>query len=239
MRPHSTTLIGLLFFSALFASAQSGWSPYYKDNSDWWSGLRTIDSDTNIKTLPREPATSNFRILEIDLGKDTFAKAKAKLGKATEVQRGDAALGRDQICYVSSDAEEKVHLIFEQGEIDFSYYLFVGGADWNGSDQCATSKLISRNLAVASGLHLGQTPAEIMAILGKPSLRRKDELLYSFMVEKKTSRKDLEQASKNNPEMSDEDFHKNYDFYTLSVGIDAKFKDNKLIYLTVSKSEAT
>jgi hypothetical protein len=237
MRLHSPPLVGLLLLSALFASAQSNSSAYYKDNSDWWSRFDFTDSDVAVKSQSREPAASNFRILGIDLGEDTFAKAKAKLGAAAEIQRGDASEWRNQLCYVSPEAGEKVHLIFEQGEVDYSYFLFAGGRDWHGSDQCAPSKLVSKSLTVASGLHLGQSPAEVIAILGKPNLRRKDGLIYSFEIEKKASSKDLEEAKKNNPGMSEEEIRQNFGSYTLGVGITVKFQDDKLIYLAVSKSE--
>ena len=121
--------------------------------------------------------------------------------------------------------------------MSFSYYLFLGGPDWSGSDSCAPSKLVTKSSALASGIHLGQSPAQILAILGKPSLHRRDELIYSFMAEKKNSAESLELVRKNNPGISEDDLHKNYNSYTLGVDIDAKFKANKLIYLAISKSE--
>jgi hypothetical protein len=237
MPSHTNMLTAMLALSALLACAQSTVSS--RDNSDWWSALRTIESDedSSVKTQSREPAASNFRILGITLGDDAFVKAKKRLGEAAEIHRGDAALGRNQLCYVSTSAAEKIHLIFEQGEVNFSYYLFVGGPDWNGSESCVPSKLVTKHTAPASGLHLGQSPAQVLAILGKPSLRRKDELIYSFMVEKKNSPESLEVVRKSKPGISEEDLHKNYDSYTLGVDIDAKFKANRLIYLAVSKSE--
>jgi hypothetical protein len=104
-------------------------------------------------------------------------------------------------------------------------------------DRCTPSALVSGNLSTASGLHLGQSPAEVIAILGKPSRRGKNELLYSLHVKKKNSPEDLQRAREANPNMSDTEFHENYDFYDLGVGILAKFANARLTYLSISKSE--
>lgn len=229
-----------MFFLYLFAlGAQTIPLASRGDNSDWWSTLRPSAPDEEVNVLKREPAAYNFRILGIELDPDLLEKSAAKLGKATKVTRGDASLGREQACYVSAGNSEKVHLIFEQGEVLSSFYLFVRGADWDGSDQCVPSKLISANLATASGLHLGQTPSQVLAILGKPSVRRRDNLIWSFSVKKKTTPEDLKEARRHNPQMSDEDFHANYDFYDLGVGIDARFVHSRLVYLAISKAETT
>jgi hypothetical protein len=210
---------------------------YTGDNSDWWSVLRTDDSDESMTFQKREPAASNFRILTISLGEDMFKQAAAKLGAAGKIQRGDAASGREQACYVSPGNSKLVHLIFEQGEVNYSFYLFADEPDWQGSEKCLPSQLISRGLSTASGLHLGQTPSEVRAVLGKPSVRRKNQFIYSFLVKKRTSVKDLKEARIHNPEMSDQEFHANYNFYDLTVGIDARFADSKLSFLAVSKAE--
>jgi len=166
-----------------------------------------------------------------------FTRAATKLGKATMVQRGDASTGRQQVCYASLGAQEQVHLIFEQEEVGYTFYLFTDGPAWEGADRCVASNAISRSLATASGLHLGMTPAQVIAIIGKPTKRRENELVYSFSIRKKTSAKDLEEARERNPEMSEKEFQANYGHYDLGTGIVAKFVDSKLTYLAVSKVE--
>jgi hypothetical protein len=226
-------LLAQVLSSDLKASPQG----YTGDNSDWWSVLRTDDSDESMTFQKREPAASNFRILAISLGEDMFKQAAAKLGATEKIQRGDAASGREQACYVSPGNSKRVHLIFEQGEVNDSFYLFADGPDWQGSEKCLPSQLISRGLSTASGLHLGQTPSEIMRILGKPSVRRKNELIYSFLIKKRNSAKDLKEARIRHPEMSEQEFHANYDYYDLTVGIDGRFVHSKLTFLAVSKTE--
>ncbi len=209
------------------------------DNSDWWSTSRSSDSGEEIKTQERELASPNFRVLGVTtLGDSMFSRAASKLGKATTVERGDASTGRRQVCYSSPGPQEKVHLIFEQGEVGYTFYLFADGPAWEGADRCVASNAISRSLATASGLHLGLTPTQVIAILGKPTRRRENELVYSFLIRKKTSPKDLKDARERNPEMSEKDFQANYGYYDLGTGVVAKFSDSKLTYLAVSKVES-
>ncbi len=143
-------------------------------------------------------------------------------------------VSRQQACYVSAQDGTKVHLIFERGEVDFTYYLFVDGPDWDGSDRCVRTNLISRSLATASGVHLGQTPSQVIAILGPPSRRGKYELIYSLNVRKKNSPEELRRLRENSPQLSDRDFHNNYDFYDLGAAFFAKFVDSKLTYYSAS-----
>lgn len=221
-------------------AAQNSLPPdYYPDNSDWWSGLNPTrpDFDQAIKPQERELPSAKLCILGIRLSDKMFDRAAAKLGKAQILQRGDASGGRSQACYVSGTGSEKVFLIFEQGEVDFTFYLFSDSRPWNGRDRCTPSPLVSYALTTPLGVHLGQSPAQVVAILGKPSARHRDELTYSLHARKKNSAEDLQIARKNNPEMSDADFHSNFDFYELGVGIDARFTTSKLTYLSVSKSE--
>jgi hypothetical protein len=212
------------------------------DNSDWFSDLAKPDSDADppIPTQERELAPPNFRILGSALNEKMFNVAAIKLGKAQVVNRGDASSGRSQACYVSAtkdEKEEKVHLVLEQGEVRFGFYLFSGGPDWHGSDRCTSSNLVSRGLATASGLRLGMTPSQVIAILGKPSTRDKAELIYSLHVTKKLSAKERVEARRYHADLTDEDFEANYGSYDWSAGIDAKFTDSKLTFMSVSTAE--
>jgi hypothetical protein len=65
------------------------------------------------------------------------------------------------------------------------------------------------------------------------------EVIYSFLVTKRTSPRDLKEARDRNPVMSEKDFLANFGHYGLGTGIVAKFVDSKLTYLAVSKVEST
>ena len=212
---------------------------YGHDNSDWWSLLRDLDSESGVKVQTREFPPATFTILGIPLGKTQFTRAVAKLGAARTIQRGDAATGREQLCYVSQGNGEKVHLVIEQGELESVFYLFVGGPDWYGSDRCVQSTLVRRDVATGVGLRLGQSPAEVIAILGKPTKLAPSQMIYSFSVKKRTSPQDLADARRRNPEMSEKQIQDDFGAYYLGAFVLAKFEAGKLTYLAVSKGEST
>ncbi len=212
---------------------------YRADNSDWWSMLRSLEGDQSIRTQERELPATNFRLLGIEVGDKMFAEAEAKLGKATHVVRGDAGTAREQVCYVSAGDGEKLYLVFEQGEVESGFYLFNRGPDWSGSDQCAPSKLITKSISSSSGLRLGLTPEQVVAILGRPSKHRSGEWVYSLHAAKKTSAEDLKKARQNNPGMSEKEIQENYSSYDLNVAVRLKFENSKLTYMSISKSETS
>jgi hypothetical protein len=217
------------------AGTQADSPGYTSDNSDWWSYTRIPDADEESISQHREPPASTFQILGFKVD-DAFGKVAAKLGKATIIERGDASTGRSQICY-SSPGEHKTYLIFEKGEVNDAVYLFSRGPDWKGRDLCVDSSVVTKNLSTASGLHLGQTTAEVRAILGKPSVATANKLVYSLGVEKKTSAADFEKLKRQNPGLSQDELHQNYDSYTLGVYIESRFLSGKLTYLAISKTE--
>lgn len=185
------------------------------DNSDWWSLTRKVEGP-DIEPQKRVPPDSNFSILGVALGDPQGVQLAAKLGKAAIVGRGDAATARAQLCYVSVASSSPVHLVFEEGEVDYAFYLFSGGPDWQRSNLCARSSLISLSLKTGSGLALGQTRSQVEAILGKPTTVWKNRLIYFGVVHVKP---------------------KNGESYDLTSYIEARFSDGKLNYLGVMKTE--
>src|SRR5215467_6799258 len=117
-------LLLFLGFSSAWPVIQENDVVSLPDNSDWWSQNRTSEPD-EVQPKEREFPGSAFRVLGVNLGEKMFSQASSRLGKATPVQRGDASTGRLQACYVSLGGQKNVHLIFEQGEVNFAFYMFV------------------------------------------------------------------------------------------------------------------
>ncbi len=210
---------------------------HLEDNSDWWSLTREDADAERITFQERELPRTNFQILGLNLDERLMDRAMGKLGVATAVERGDASTARHQLCYVSIGEVTNTYLIFETGEVNYTFYLFSRGSAWNGNEKCFATKALSSKSSTASRLRLGLAPDQVIAILGEPSIRRKDELSYYLHTRKKTSEADLERMRQQNHEMSDKEFISNYGFYDLTAQIVLKFKDSKLAYLAVSKLE--
>ena len=192
---------------------------------------------SEVKPSAKDVSEGNFRIGGVTLDDAPFfEQVENRFGNAQSVSRGDASTGREQICYSSSD-DSDIHLIFEQGEVQFSFYLLADGPSWGGSDLCVKSPLVSKKLKTGVGLQLGMTPSQVEAVLGKADINEHNIIRYIRQLPKKTPPEQLAQFRNDHSYMSEKDFHANYDFYTLSVYVEARFADSKLKYLVVSKSE--
>lgn len=221
----------------LFALASRLALAQHMDNSDWWSLLRE-DTPREVKPSNKDLDERNFRIAGISLDSKMFERAAATLGKGKEVERGDASTGRHQVCYESTAGPKKVYLIYEFGEVEETFYLFRAGQDWEGSGFCFGSKRVTARLSTPSGLRLGLTRSELKGILGPPDFENDDRNVYFRRIERKTSPEEFVQMRKDYPgQLSDEEAHKQFDYFTVDMYIAAKFSQSKLIYLAVSRLE--
>jgi hypothetical protein len=217
-------------------SKQAEATVHLKDDSDWWSITKGFEHGENVKSQERELPPGSFQIVGVKLGDELLADAQERLGPATAVERGDAGEWRRQICYVVAGESANTYLIFETGEIDRAFYLF-NGAPWKGQDSCSATNLVPGKLATGSGLHIGESPAEIIAMLGKPSGQREGELVYLVEYRKRNSAEELKELRKKVPAMSDEEFAKSLAVADLTAIVVLKFAESKLNYIAVSKSE--
>ncbi len=236
--PLLKSLSSLLFLlttaSISFSQSNADRKPSY--DSDWWSIIRENSNPENLKPEEKGVAESNFKILGVILGSDDLDAIQRKLGTADVRGRGDAATGRLQICYLSADG--KTYLTFETGEVESGFYLFKGGPKWDGMEACAKSRTGTAEWKTMSGLHLGQSQTDVHAILGKPTaLLKNGAWIYFRQVQKRTPEADLARLRKNYPNLSDKEFHADYDFYYLTIDIRTKFANNHLVYLGICKSE--
>jgi hypothetical protein len=240
-RYHPTRIHTTLFLYALIGCATAQTTPVRMDSSDWWSYTRQEELPTKQPSQPvkfqnRKPAEANFRVAGIRLGETwDFSIVRSKFGDATEIQRGDAASGRNQICYSSSTGN--IHLIFELGEVDAVVYLFEDGPTWNGREVCATSKAVSEQTSTDSGLRLGLQPEQVIRILGDPNIATSKKLVYYFGYKEKTAPKALAEFRAEHPNMTDSEFRKNYEYFDGEAYLEARFTSGKLSYLAISTSE--
>ena len=225
----------------LAAFARPG-NRYVRDSSDWWSIPRREEVPAaipKIKPGNKPLAANNFEIAGVPLGQKQFAQLAKKFGRAEEIQRGDAASGREQVCYRSSEGFPVVHLIFEFDEVSANFYLFEGGADWSASDACRKSDLVSNALSTRSGLKLGIDRAQVESILGPPDAVKGDQLFYSREVKRRTTPEAFDQMRRDYPaKMSDSEAHQKFDYVDEGVRIEIHFQGSRLVFLAASKDIA-
>jgi hypothetical protein len=120
----------------LLSSWSFGQAVRMDDQSDWWSIPNESSQEPQMKVRGEALATENFQIAGVSLENDNPQQVEAKLGKAKPVQRGDASTGREQLCYVSGTAREKLHLIFDTAKSIRPFICFLAaqpGKEWNAA----------------------------------------------------------------------------------------------------------
>jgi hypothetical protein len=208
-----------------------------RDHSDWWSILNENSRGPNIKPSGMDLDARDFEIAKLHLGRIGFDVIETELGRTAHISRGDASTGREQACFRSANDREPVYLIFEFGEDQSSFYLFSDGAPWKGQSFCTRSKRVFKELSTASGIRLGLTSEEFKAILGKPDGIVGDKVVYSRQVKRKSTLERFQRQRKEYPEtLSERQAHEKFDFYTVSIYIEARFTNSRLSYLVVSTS---
>ncbi len=180
---------------------------YLHDNSDWWSEIpdEAAAAQPTVKFTKSEPQSGNFRILGLSVWGIMVHWPQAvvhALGRADIVERGDASVGRAQVCYESAEASDGAKLIFEQGECAQGFYLIRDGEPFVGSDRCVPSALVTRKLRTPTGLGIGLTRAEVVKVLGRPSGRKGDSLIYSYRIKMKKTKEQIEAEHHDAPEFT-------------------------------------
>ncbi len=230
--------LGLFVFlcASMIAAAQS---VRLNDDTDWWSlnNPHSIQPDVDAKGSKKDITAGMFEIAGVVVGSGQFSKLAAKMGKAQIVERGDAAYGREQVCYVAAGGPAKVYLVFEYGEDQSEFYLFSDGATWTGQNLCVRTKLVSMSLETRSGLRLGLSRAKVELILGKADAVSDTSLVYSREVWKKTTPAQFATLRRDYPgHLSDPAAHKEFDYIPVDIYIEARFGKSGMNYLAVSRS---
>jgi len=192
----------------------------------------------------RELAGTNFRVAGVDLAanEEVLTQAARIFGKVPTVVTGDASTANERACYRSVEMNNAAYLLFDRGEVSPSFTLTSSGTVLNPKQVCLRTSKIARNTTTEAGLRLGQTPDQVIAVLGLPTTRHRnvqahrEEMAYELDAKEKTARDDLAKLLEQNPNMPPKEFHENYDFYNLSVSIHATFTYDRLTYLKVDWS---
>jgi hypothetical protein len=191
-----------------------------------------------------ELATGHFQIAGVDLTfeEDVFKQAARVLGPVQIRSTGDAADADGRVCYRPTDKDDATRLYFHAGEVTEWFVLSSATPASERTDVCRPSSKVSKSLSTASGLHLGQTVKQVIAILGLPTRRSHDAktgfdaMTYEFETRKKASISEMAAARKANPGMTEEKLLESYGYDDLEESIELKFSEGLLTELNVSWS---
>jgi len=197
-----------------------------------------------IRVQRGELPKGNFQIAGIDLAahKEVLDQAVDSLGKTATHASGDASTALEEACYQSSDRNDGTLLIIQRGEVSPSFVLAADRSYWKWSTPCRRSTKVTRQISTASGLRLGLTQEQVIAVLGLPTSRMQnhklhsDSISYDFEMRKRTSQTWLMRSRRQHPEMSEKELEQNYGHYDLWESINAEFVNNSLVTLVVNWS---
>lgn len=152
------------------------------DDSDWWS-LSSIHNEykQDGKTLWQQPSPLVLNIAGITLGPGMEKQAEAKLGNATYLERHSGGSIRESICYRSDKEPPTAYLVFELGRASHAFYLMAGDAPpWGDMGLCVKTPIVTKTLSTPTGLHLGLTREQLIAMLGQPSAQHPTSMMWKY-----------------------------------------------------------
>jgi len=209
----------------------------------------TDENGKKFRVQHREIAGTNFQVAGVDLAAraEVLEQAARTLGRVETKATGDAADFLEEACYRPMEENDRTRLIFQRGEVSPSFVLSSEPTGWKWKTPCKRSPKITRGLATASGLHLGQTQEQVIAILGLPTTHHRntqigrDDLAYELQSKRWMTSRELapllKDELKKHPKLDQSLWIRNYGFYSLWVSIDAKFINDKLSNLRILWSE--
>jgi hypothetical protein len=142
-----------------------------------------------------EITDSDATILEFAIGHVSLKDIQAKLGSAKIERVSREGESDTAMCYVSP--VDGTVLVFYSGPMggwkDMTWFaIWSREAAYPNPSQCASSTLISRSLATASGLRLGLTKNELEGIAGRPTKVGSASAKYEYLCRRKMSVKEIQ-----------------------------------------------
>lgn len=182
-------------------------------------------------------SNAQMTIMGLTLGKHTLKDVQSELGKAELLPGLEHKPNR--VCYISGDNSDGTILIFQAWEISSvltSFRILSSQANFKESDQCAKSKLISKDMVTDGGLRLGLSRQQLKAILGKPTKEQGNSLLYVYHSKQSMTKEEIDEMKKvfrtSIPPSTKEEF-----YWDITSSIEGIFLNKELIVITVTKLE--
>jgi len=196
------------------------------------------------RELPKNPITGQIpledaKILGFKLGSSPLAAIKLRMGVARAFRAGGegSALA---LCYSSVDAGDDTALLFQAGALGgwktLTEFAIAPRTSIRGfGTHCVESKEVSRSVGTAGGIRLGMGRDEFRRHFRRsPTIETADSVVYHFLKEVKVAGRkghdigaEASTAQTGSPSTCD-----------LISGIQARFHDNRLIWLVVYKATA-
>jgi hypothetical protein len=209
-----------------------------------WFCATTIAQNALATTKSRpttRPGVDSRTILGLTLGRATLAQVRAKLGPATIWSDGDASTAETKVCYVTEEPHAIAIVFASNAEMagppdnEVTDIRIVKQAGFKDRSKCRSLMIFGDEASTASGLKLGLARQRVRDILGLPGSVAGSKWDYSWNVDEP-----LPTSDKNYQgwlARKDECFDGKKPFFTVHSGITLKFDGDKVVGLSLSRTE--
>lgn len=148
----------------------------------------------NAKGNKVEIASADTTIIGLTIGHSSLNDVQMKLGRASVIRVSREEESDVSICYASP--KDDTVLAFYSGPMggwaDVTWFaLWSRDAEFAGRSRCTLSDLVSRNLATASGIHLGLTKSELENFEGTPTRATSTRDIYDYLCRRKMTEEEI------------------------------------------------
>jgi len=174
-------------------------------------------------------ASTNLTILGFTLGQNEITDVESKLGKApsSDSSRHDMM----QHCYQSTGPDRTILVLEDWVGTLSGFRLFRSGTT---KQDCARTAAVTADISTASGLKLGLTREQVLAILGTPTRALSNQIIYRSETTRHMTANELARFKKAYP---GEDISGLDVFLTTEIKVG--FKDSKVSSIEAIHTETT
>lgn len=142
----------------------------------------------NIEALDKEIDDEHLMLLGVTLGENTLREVQRRFGPAEQIRVGqDGVL----ICYRSLQQDDNTMVVFgadsQGGQRLINFQLVAGQQPFRGKEQCASSLLVSKEVATKSGLKIGLNAETVRSLWGGPMIEKNGHFQLEYDYHKVTT----------------------------------------------------
>jgi outer membrane protein assembly factor BamE (lipoprotein component of BamABCDE complex) len=177
----------------------------------------------------------HLTLLGLTLGMHTLKDVEVRLGSTQILSRKEHA--PDQLCYISAEKGDETVIVFEAGplggwEILTAFRIISSKLSFKKTDQCRETSYISKRTQTKTGIRVGITREQLIAILGSPSKVIGNNFFFLFSVQRRMSEDEIRDMERRWP-----DVRKN-PYFDVSSSVHATFSNSELSSVCISKIES-
>ncbi|MHB8844612.1 MAG: hypothetical protein ACYC7L_07645 [Nitrospirota bacterium] len=181
---------------------------------------------------------SHLTLMGLTIGKSTLSDVIGKLGDTEFFKSDEKEHADDRICYRSDSKIDEIVVIFDAGAlggwstITSVTLAYADKANVVDTRSCKRIALVKRQASTKSGIRLGIDLSELERILGKPNEIENEIASYHYYSQKRMSDKEVRRYENLGTGV------RNYPYFDVMSGVEATFRNSRLVLVTIHKTES-